>query len=346
MKWVMKFKLEFLKIYRVQHSICPAYIKVLSHEKHLFYKRIKIFKLRSDLSNLQVFCDLSKEYRVLSDYIISVKKNIRIIKFINLIHSIYESFLKNGAHRGWFGLKKISKPSYPPSKSFVYIKDKAGNVLVSQEDLLDCNNYHGISFINIGLKILSKLKLKELRIMLFLMELLDQNSLVLEIKINKIYISLFVSICEIHQKRKFNDQFIFLAPFDFKKASDLIPIYKILTKLNNTGIRCICLQFVINLYLTLKAHANFNSKLSKEFPIHRGVRQGYPLSPILFNLFINCIFEKCKRYGVITERKECCSDLFVDDIVLLTPSKSSLKNLLEKAHNWSIKNKMTFGISK
>jgi len=46
-----------------------------------FIERLKILKLRSDLSNLQAFCDFSKEYRVLSDYIFSIKRNIRIIWF-------------------------------------------------------------------------------------------------------------------------------------------------------------------------------------------------------------------------------------------------------------------------
>ena len=54
-----------------------------------------------------------------------------------MIYSISECFLKNDAQRGWSGLKKISKPSYSPSQSPVYIKDKEGNVLVSQEDQLN-----------------------------------------------------------------------------------------------------------------------------------------------------------------------------------------------------------------
>ena len=37
--------------------------------------------------------------------------------------------------------------------------------------------------------------------------------------------------------------------------------------------------------------------------------------------------------------------LFADDIVLLAPTKSSLKNLLNIAHDWGIKNEMTFGIN-
>ena len=42
-------------------------------------------------------------------------------------------------------------------------------------------------------------------------------------------------------------------------------------------------------------HARVASMLSNEFPIKRGVCQGCPLSPILFNLFINDILNDCEK---------------------------------------------------
>jgi len=49
---------------------------------------------------------------------------------------------------------------------------------------------------------------------------------------------------------------------------------------------------------------------------------------------------------MITERKKCCGSLFANDIILLVPIESFLKNLLNKTHNWGIKNKMIFEVSK
>jgi len=57
------------------------------------------------------------------------------------------------------------------------------------------------------------------------------------------------------------------------------------------GIRDKCFDFISKLYLTSKARARYFDMLSNEFPIHCGVRQGCPLSPILFNLFINDILK-------------------------------------------------------
>jgi hypothetical protein len=110
-----------------------------------------------------------------------------------------------------------------------------------------------------------------------------------------------------------------------------------------------CYEFLTNLYITSKARAVFNGQLSEEFPIHRGVRQGCPLSSILFNIFINNVLDNCNNYGVIiktngNEVKRYCGGLFADDIVLITLDKTKLKNLLNSVFNWSIKNEMTFGI--
>ena len=455
---------------------CPAYIKKLSHEKHLVYHKIKKFVLDLELNNIDEFLDLNKQYAELCEFIIAIKKNIRKIRFRNSLKVACEHFLNNDPRRAWSELKKLSKPSFS-SKTLAAIKDKNGKILISQDDqlnrfaehykelasdvtshslnedywknvlgssqvssnswninhpitmseiestvrdmknnkapgpdgipteffkaffkndnsaddqsntntndnnysdcakcllllfnkiwdgdfpnewnsasivsipkkgdLTECNNYRGISLINVGLKILSKIVTNRISDYALSHGYIRPEQFGFRNK--EECISLYISIREICQRRKFKDKFTYLAFLDLKKAYDSVPIYNILTKLYNIGIRGNCLQFLKNLYLTSKARASLNGCLSEEFPINRGVRQGCPLSPILFNIFINDVLDKCRQYGVIVEGIKCCGGLFADDIVLIAPGKISLRKILNKVHEWAIKNEMTFGINK
>ena len=68
--------------------------------------------------------------------------------------------------------------------------------------------------------------------------------------------------------------------------------------------------------------------LSNEFPIKRGVRQDCPLSPILFNLFINDILNNCEKYGVSIGRNPSSSINDESGESLVDTTLSILKMLL------------------
>lgn len=211
-------------------------------------------------------------------------------------------------------------------------------------DLSDCNNYRGISLINVGLKIISKIVTDRIS-----NYALAHNFIRTEqfgFRNREECISLFISIRNICQRRKFANKYTYVTFLDLKKAYDSVPIFNILTKLYNLGIRGKCFDFLSNFYLKSKARARFLDMLSNEFPINRGVRQGCPLSPILFILFINDILDGCDKYGVSIGDKLCCGGLFADDIVLIAPRAKKLQLLLRRVLHWVNINEMTFGIAK
>ena len=77
-------------------------------------------------------------------------------------------------------------------------------------------------------------------------------------------------------------------------------------KIHHLGIRGKYYKFIENLYLSSKACVRVDGKFSESFSIKKEVRQGCPLSSILFNFFINDIFNKCDKYGSL---------LVINDIV-------------------------------
>ena len=134
------------------------------------------------------------------------------------------------------------------------------------EDFSYCNDYCDISLINEGFRILSKIVTKSIVQYAFSQRIIRPEQL--DFRNKEECIGLFVSICEICQRGKFNDQFYLFAFLNLKRAYDSIQIYNILTNLNNIGIRGKYFKFITNIYHILKSRANINGKLTKEFPIY------------------------------------------------------------------------------
>ena len=93
---------------------------------------------------------------------------------------------------------------------------------------------------------------------------------------------------------------------------------------------------MINPQQTLSSMA----KKLKAFPLKSGTKQGYPLSPILFNIVLEvlatAIIEEKERKGIQIAKEEVKLSLFADDMILYTenPKDTTIK-LLELINEYS-----------
>jgi hypothetical protein len=78
----------------------------------------------------------------------------------------------------------------------------------------------------------------------------------------------------------------------------------------------------------------FNNKLSTSVEINKGVRQGCPLSPTLFNIYLDEIITKWQKQDItgikLSKNQQLSTLLFVDDQVIIADRKDNLQRAAHK----------------
>ncbi|XP_043475764.1 uncharacterized protein LOC122507221 [Leptopilina heterotoma] len=175
----------------------------------------------------------------------------------------------------------------------------------------DTNNYRGISLLDTGYKILASL--------------LDER-------------------IRNWEKGKLHAAFI-----DFKKAFDTVDREILFRKLSNLGIKGKMLKMIMEIYRVTSNEVVTEEGLTDSFETNRGVRQGCPLSPTLFNIFIEDmdeIWEIKKEGGTVIGKVKIYSLKFADDLVLLADFPEGLRQMLKSLEGYVTKNGLEVNIKK
>ncbi|OMH80212.1 LINE-1 retrotransposable element ORF2 protein, partial [Zancudomyces culisetae] len=88
------------------------------------------------------------------------------------------------------------------------------------------------------------------------------------------------------------------------------------------------LTVIKELYANAKIKVRVGNTLSEAMDFERGVRQGCPASPMLFDIFINDIFEGMEGIEVPGIQKKIPGLLFADDTVLLSDTPEQMQEAL------------------
>ena len=114
-------------------------------------------------------------------------------------------------------------------------------------------------------------------------------------------------------------------------------------KLSALGFSTRILKILQNMYLNASSVVMMDGCISTSFPCKIGVRQGWPLSPILFSFYISDLESQisCESTGFITILNQSISTLmFADDLALFADSPAGLQHsliILEQfCHKWKL----------
>jgi exonuclease III len=218
-------------------------------------------------------------------------------------------------------------------------------------------NYRGLSLISVSLKIIMVVMVHRLE------KIMDKKLLSItrsqsRFRRNEEAIAQFLVMAESVHRRHLNGQPTFGLFIDLVKAYDRVPHGALYRVLEHCGIRGKFLNVVKAMYTSSKMRVRTCGKLAEPFDMWRGLRQGCPLSPLLFIIFIDHLLVDTRpsetgiavpaskgrtSRGVPTPGRLCFDldgGMYADDIVCFEETLDMMKqrciNIVEWGKKWGM----------
>ena len=146
-------------------------------------------------------------------------------------------------------------------------------------------------------------------------------------------------------------KFVYVCFVDFKKAFDSVDRYILYEILQKNGLKGKLYKAITSLYSSIKGCVRAAGELSDVFNCPIGLRQGCNLSPILFAMFINELYEfmvqnNIRGIQLFPSIIEIFLLMFADDIALISDTVKGLQKQLNTLNTFCSRNKLTVNIDK
>ena len=153
------------------------------------------------------------------------------------------------------------------------------------------------------------------------------------------------------ERARAHNQVVYCAFIDFQKAYDSVNRDLLWPALHSLGVHGAFLRGLQHMYANVEMRVKLEGRLGKAFAAPLGVKQGDPLSPLLFGLFIDrferFVVQECPALGIhLTDTQIVSLLLYADDLVLMAHTPADLQTLLDVLHTFSVANHLTVNVKK
>ena len=140
---------------------------------------------------------------------------------------------------------------------------------------------------------------------------------------------------------------IYIATMDIEKAFDHVPRSLLLKKLVSLGVGKCMLFALKQIYGFSVCVIKFQQELSSSFSMKRGVRQGAASSVILFNVFIDGLFQHLQSMcDLETLLNDIHALVHADDTIILSTDRQKFIHKCNEAIRFFSENKLTLNVGK
>lgn len=157
-----------------------------------------------------------------------------------------------------------------------------------------------------------------------------------------------LSLETIIKKRRMDGTPLTIISLDLKKAFDSVPHAIIWTALRRMNVDEKTIAYLQSNYTNVSTTIECNGQNIGTINIKKGVKQGDPVSPILFNTVLDILvtsLNKCK-YGIQVGNTSISCLAYADDIILLANTKFEARALLNKCLEFFSKTGLSINPSK
>ena len=145
-------------------------------------------------------------------------------------------------------------------------------------------------------------------------------------------------------------QKLYVCFIDFEKAFDSVWHKGLFHKLHNNGIIGKSLNLIFHLYNKTRCAVKMKDGITEFFDYTKGVRQGCPLSPLLFNLYVNDLIDTINKNSTtdvyLNANNKINALMYADDLVLISETKEGLQRQIDSLHEYCKKWKLSINIKK
>ena len=165
-------------------------------------------------------------------------------------------------------------------------------------DLSLCDNWRGISLLDVGGKMFAKII--QQRLQTVVEEVLPDSQC--GFRSGRGCVDMIYCARQLVEKAIEHNTKIFMLFIDLRKAYDSIPHQALWCALKKYGIPQSMLKVICSLHDGMRAEVIIDGQVAPEFEVSNGLRQGCVIAPTLFNLYFNLAIEQwrgqCSEFGV------------------------------------------------